>query len=185
MNQLLERYVDPAYIYRFSQNPNSVRSRQDAIQYGINCVSLAHLALKDLFDYQLPPELDCFELYTDKEHLQPVANLAEMQTGDFVWFGWPNPKTKPEDFIPIYRDGQLLNWTDFPVNHVAIFSGDVMEDYMLLHANHIDCTNAIWPLARFSQYERYRKLYGINRLRNAAGYGTSRIPSRHRFSCVD
>lgn len=167
MNRLLKEYLDSSYVYQYIQGPNRVRSKYDALRQGINCVSLAHLALKDLFAYQLPPELDCFELYNDHDHFQPVANLENMQTGDLVWFGRQSPKIEPEDFIPMYQDGHLLNWPEFPVRHIAIYTGEFDEDYLLLHSTEFEGTNVVWPLVKFENYPRYRKLYGITRLKHA------------------
>lgn len=176
MNKLLEQYLNPAFVYRFTHNPNVVHSRQDAIRHGINCISLAHLALKDLFNHQLLPELGCAELYNDKEDFHPVEDFESMQVGDLVWFGQTNPKIEPEEFVPYYQGGQLLNWADFPVKHVAIYTGVHNEDYLLLHSTHLEGTNVIWPLAKFSSYERYKRIYGISRLKAAnikqAGSGT-------------
>ena len=168
MSPQLEQYLDNAYVYRFSHGPNIVQSREDALRYGINCVSLAHLALKDLFDYQLPPTLMFSELYGDHEHFRQVETLEQMQRGDLVWFGLADPKIEPAKFEPRYEDGQLVNWADFPVKHIAISTGERNDDYQLLHSTHVEGTNVVWPLARFAEYKNYRKLYGITRLKNAA-----------------
>lgn len=167
MNRLLEPYIDPAFEYRFTQGPDVVQSREDAIRYGINCVSLAHLALKDLFEYRLPPDLMCAELHMDREHFVNVNNLQDMQTGDLLWFGIEEPAVAVDDFVPHYVDGQLVNWIDFPVKHVAIYTGEKNEDndYLLLHSTHVEGTNVIWPLAKFAGYQKYEKLYGITRLK--------------------
>jgi len=168
MNRFLDQYLDPSFVYKYTHGPDVVRSRYDALRRGINCVSLAHLALNDLFDYQLPNELDCYELYTDSEHFESVADLECMRIGDLVWFGREATNIDPENFIPIYQDRQLLNWEDFPIRHVAIYTGEYDEDYLLLHSTHLEGTNAVWPLSRFASYAAYRKLYGISRLKNAA-----------------
>ncbi len=164
----LERYLDAAYVYRFSHSPNIVQDREDARRYGINCISLAHLALKDLFNYRLPPGLMCSELYADREHFRQVERLEDMQRGDLVWFGAADPKIELAEFVPQYEDGQLVNWTDFPVKHVAIDTGERGDDYQLLHSTYVEGTNVVWPLAEFENYKRYKKLYGITRLKNAA-----------------
>jgi hypothetical protein len=35
----------------------------------------------------------------------------------------------------------------------------------MLHASSVDGTNALWPLRRFRDYDRYRRIYVIQRLR--------------------
>lgn len=170
MNGLLELYIDPAFEYKFTQGPDVVRSREDAIRYGINCVSLAHLVLKGLFQYRLPPDLMCSELYLDRQYFDEVPSLEHMQIGDLVWFGIEEPAVAVDEFVPHYIDGQLVNWADFPVKHVAIYTGEIGggNDYLLLHSTHIEGTNSIWPLAKFADYRKYKKLYGITRLKNRA-----------------
>ena len=169
MNRLLEPYLDPVFEYKFTQGPHVVQSREDAIRYGINCVSLAHLALKDLFEYELPSELQCTELYMDRDHFDKVENIEDMQTGDLLWFGLQEPLVEAHEFVPHYVSGQLLNWDDFPIKHVAIYTGetDMDNEYLLLHSTHVEGTNVVWPLSKFREYHKYRKLYGISRLKTA------------------
>ena len=160
MNEQLTRYLDPEFIYRFMQNPNVVRSEEDARKHGINCVSLAHLAIKNLFEYELPRDLLCAELYADTKHFERIEQLQDMQTGDLVWFGIEQPAIHPEEFVPRYDEqGKLINWSDFPVKHVAISTGEHNEDRdpLLLHSTYYEGTNVIWPLSRFSAYPKYKK----------------------------
>lgn len=163
----LERYLDTEFVYRFMQNPDVVRSEEDARRYGINCVSLAHLALRSLFEYDLPKDLLCAELYADREHFEHREDIDQLQTGDLVWFGVKDPGIMPEDFVPQYVDGRLENWRDFPVKHVAVSTGErnEEEDDLLLHATYYEGTTALWPLSRFFQYKKYQRHYGISRLK--------------------
>jgi hypothetical protein len=167
MTGAMEQYLGNQYVYRFRNNPDRVRSREDAVRYGLNCVSLAHLVLKDLFDYELPAELGCAELYRDQEHFEPVESVGAMQRGDLVWFGVAEPRVQAVEFTPRYEDGQLVNWADFPVKHVAIHTGERRPDHQLLHATYVEGTNAVWSLGKFANYGRYKKLYGITRLKAA------------------
>ncbi len=166
MSDVLERYIDPSYVYRFTQGPDVVQTREDALRDGINCISLAHLALKDIFDYQLPSELQCAEMYLDKHRFTQVDGLAEMRRGDLVWFGIDKAAIQPEEFEPIYEEGALINWSDFPIKHATIHTGeyDIDDNPLLLHSTHVEGTNTIWPLPKFAEYQKYRKLYGITRL---------------------
>lgn len=166
MTSVLERYVNPAYVYKFTQGPDVVRDNEDALRYGINCVSLAHLAIRDLFDYELPSELQCAEMYLDRDHFKKVENTQDMCQGDLVWFGIEDAKIEPEEFVPVYEDGALVNWADFPIKHVSLYTGEKDErDYpLLLHATHVGGTNTIWPIDKFAVYRKYRRMYGITRL---------------------
>jgi hypothetical protein len=40
MANVPERYVNPAYVHKFTQGPDVVKDNEDALRYGINCVSL-------------------------------------------------------------------------------------------------------------------------------------------------
>lgn len=158
--------MDDAFRYDFDQGPKQVRSREDAIRYGINCVGLAHLALLDIFGRELDPSRHCYEMFTDNEQFATVESAAEMRIGDLAWVGVSRPPVPLDKFVPEYDDtGYLLNWRDFAVNHVAIYTGQTQDgEPLMLHASPMDGTNAIWPLSRFAEYQRYEKIYRISRL---------------------
>jgi len=165
--ELLDEYLDPQYQYDFWQNPDLVRTREDALQGGINCVSLAHLVLKDMFEHELPPRLGCAELYLDREYFKPVDGIHDMRAGDLVWFGLRDALRQPEEVQLQYDEaGNLVNWRDFPVKHVAVNTGyEVDGDPLLLHATNKEGRhNKVWPLSKFGEYRRYQKLYGVTRL---------------------
>jgi len=128
-------------------------------------VALAHLALGQLFDRQLDPRLHCYELFQDHERFASVG-LDDMRPGDLVWFGYRDPKVPLQDFEPEYNDsGYLMNWQDFAVNHVAIYTGSGPDgEALLLHASPTDGTNAVWPLDRFAEHTRYGQVYRVSRL---------------------
>src|SRR3990167_3284453 len=164
MNGSLEPLVNPAFVYRFTQGPDVVRSIDDARAGGLNCVALAHLAMQRLFDYHLPPELKCVELYGDRDHFRAVEDIADAQEGDLAWFGLANPQVGVEEFRPVYSDGQLANWREFPVTHVGVFADVSNGDPRILHATPVEGTNTVLPLSEFAGYKRYERLYGITRL---------------------
>jgi hypothetical protein len=71
-----------------------------------------------------------------------------------------------EEFEPQYNGDELLNWRDLPVKHVAISTGAREHgDPLLLHASLIAGTNVLWPLRRFRDYDRYQRIYAIQRVR--------------------
>lgn len=163
-----ESYLDPAYVYNFTQGPNVVRSHEDAKQYGLNCVALAHLVLEDVYGTQLPANMRCYEMFTDDEHFDTVPDVAAVQAGDLVWFGVANPKLDVTDFVPIYQNDELVNWPDFPVKHVGIAIGkEEQQDPSILHATWFAGTNVIWPLSKFARYQKYAKIYGIQRYKQS------------------
>jgi hypothetical protein len=159
-------YLDPAFRYVFSQGPDRVRSRQDALSDGLNCVSLAHLIIRDLFGYVLPATYQCTELSTDQEHFISIPSASLMRPGDLVWLGFADPAASIEDFVPRFEDGRLANFHEYPINHVAICTGIYDHgDHLLIHANQVDQTNTVWPLRAFEYHDRYRKVHAIMRLR--------------------
>lgn len=161
----LLHFIEEAYSYKFTQGPDVVHSKQDALRDGINCVSLAHLALRDLFDIKLPSSLMCAEMYLDQQYFATVDSVQSSRRGDLYWFGIEDPHIQPDEFSFEYQDGELINWADFPVKHVAIHTGNALGSHnpLLLHST-FRVNNVIWPLEKFSNYIRYSKLYGITRL---------------------
>src|ERR1700757_315636 len=161
MTASLERFVDTEFVYRFTHGPNMVTDEAEAREKGINCVLLAHFALRELFGHSLPPELHCYEMFTDNKRFYTVDSLEGMYMGDLVWFGTANPRIPIDEFEPKYgEDGFLLNHRDSAVKHVALYTGERSEnDFLLLHSTHIAGGNVIWPLSRFSAYKRYEKIY--------------------------
>jgi hypothetical protein len=171
LNEVFLRYLDPAFRYVRSQIPARARSREDALREGLNCVALAHLVTRDLFGYTLPAWYQSLELVRDLAHFEAVPDQDSMQAGDLVWLGTDQPLVSLDEFVPRYRGDELLNFSDFPVNHVAICTGARADgDHLLLHASTVDGTNALWPLRRFDNYARYRRMYAIRRLRPEFSY---------------
>lgn len=166
MDEIISGYLDPRFRYVWARGPAVVRSREDALRDGLNCVALAHLVIRELFGHALPAGFQSLELFGDDEHFESIADGALLAAGDLIWFGAANPRIPPADFVPRFRDGELLNFADFAVNHVAVATGRRVDGHsLLLHASPVNGTNALWPLHRFAEHERYREIYGIRRLR--------------------
>lgn len=166
MNEVFESCLDPALRYVFSQGPARVRSWDDARRDGLNCVALAHLVIRDLFGCPLPAGSQALELFHDLDHFEPVPPAGALRPGDLVWLGTARPRVPLDEFVPRYQDGELLNFADFPVNHVAVCTGEhAAQDHLMLHASPLEGTTALWPLRRFQDHDRYRVIYGIRRLR--------------------
>lgn len=162
----LEKFVDTDFVYRFSHGPQVVATEQAARAAGINCVSLAHLALRDLYGQRLPSDLLCTEMWFDREYFRPLEDGEQPQLGDLNWFGVRKPKVVPTDFVPSYEGSELVNWRDFPINHVAIHLGETDDqgDPLLLHASQETGTTSVWPSRQFGEYRRYARSYGASRL---------------------
>jgi len=166
MDEIIKSYLDPRFRYVWARGPAVVRSREDALRDGLNCVALAHLVIRELFGRALPASLRSLELFRDDEHFEPIADGVLLAAGDLVWFGAADPRIPLVDFVPRFRDGELVNVADFAVNHVAVATGRRVNGHsLLLHASPVNGTNALWPLHRFAEHERYREIYGIRRLR--------------------
>jgi hypothetical protein len=166
VDEVFLSYLDPSFRYVFSQGPARVRHRVDAQRDGLNCVTLAHLVIRDLFGYVLPAEFQSLELFYDLDRFEPVPALTELRAGDLVWLGTDQPRVCLEEFVPRFEDGELLNFGDFPVNHVAVCTGVRAAGHdLLLHASPVEGTTALWPLHRFRGHARYRVIYAIRRLR--------------------
>ncbi len=165
-HDVLGQYTDPPFPYDFTQGPDVVRSHEDARRGGVNCISLAHLAMSDLFDIKLPPGLHRAEMYVDTMYFEDVADSDAMRCGDIVWFGIASPAIEPVDFIPVYENGVLLNWAAFPVKHATVFTGnrDHNGDPLLLHATRFAGMSTIWPMSKFPEYDMYRRRYATRRL---------------------
>jgi hypothetical protein len=166
MDEVFRSYLDPAFRYVWARGPRQVRDRADARSGGLNCIALAHLVIRDLFGHTLPPSFQSLEMFRDRQHFEPVAGGSEPCVGDLLWFGAADPAVSPDDFVPRFQAGELVNVRDFAVNHVAIRTDTTPgTDAPLLHASPLDGTNALWPLRRFGQYPRYARVYGVHRLR--------------------
>jgi cell wall-associated NlpC family hydrolase len=167
MVERLDRLAEAPFVYDFEQGPTQVPDEETALREGLNCVSLAHLAIEGLFNHRLPAEMHCYEMFADQERFEDIESLDALQTGDLVWFGWTRSRVPPETFRPEYNDrGYLLNWRESPVNHVAMYTGNQEQGQPLfLHATHITGTSVIWPLSQFANYPRYGRIYRMARLR--------------------
>jgi hypothetical protein len=162
---LAERYIDPNCTYDFWLRPADVPSLDEAKRRGMNCVVLAHLVMQDLFDYTLPSDLRCTEMFLDTTHFVRTAyHPADLAEGDLLWFGKPAPVSAVEEFTPQYDEsGHLQNWRDFPVNHVGIYVGQAAGEPQVLHSVARENTT-VWPLSKFAEIPRYSVVWGSSRL---------------------
>lgn len=163
-------YTIEGYVYSFTQGPDRVRSHEDARRGGINCIALAHIVLKDMFNKELPGFMKCYETFTNDQQFEKVENIEQAKAGDLVWFGVENPKIALEEFVPRYEGDVLANWSDFPIEHVGVFTGEFENDEpLVLHSTFYARGPVKWPLSKFKQYPKYAKIYGVQRLKDTSG----------------
>lgn len=170
MDEVFARYLGPGFRWAYRQNPARVRSRDDALRDGVNCVALAHLVIRDLFGVTLPADLQTYELIGDQTYFEPVPGPEALRAGDLVWFGPERPGVRLEEFVPRFDGDDITNMRDFPVKHVAVCTGGASDP--LLHASLIEGTTALWPLERFGEYGKYGRIHTIRRLRRRVGRTT-------------
>lgn len=163
-----ERYLgDNRLVYNFDLTPKDVPSLAQAYLRGINCTLLARFVQEDLYNYKLPDELMCTEMYFDTKHFYRT-NPESLRAGDLVWFGRLDSKQTVNEFIPEYnKSRQLLNWKQLPINHVGIATGETSDQGpVILHA--IEQENVtLWPIERFRDVRRYSVVWGASRLKIA------------------
>ena len=170
MIKTFEPYIDTDFRYSFLSGPDAVRTPEEALRLGINCISLAHFVLTDLFNVQLPETLGFAETCMNREMFQEVHDGAPIKAGDLQWFGLADAAIEPHEFVPKYKEGQLINWADFPVKHVAIYTGVELDgEPLLLHSTDYTGTNSMWKLSEFANNrKRCQKLYGVTRLKRSS-----------------
>ncbi len=161
----VQKYIDAKYRYDFKASPLRVSSLQSAKKNGINCVTLFHLILKDLYNIKLPSNLMSYEMTNDNNLFEDVSYPEQMESGDIVGFGVKKMKTL-EVFRPKFKGKELTNWEDFPVKHFAVYTGRKSKgEPLMLHASSVDGTVSVWALKQFAEYRNYATVYYIKRLK--------------------
>lgn len=163
MNKL-RRLASEEFRYVFTQGPDRASSIERALEDGLNCVSLAHLAIRLTFDFKLPSDLYCLEMFQDEEHFEDVPSVRDARRYDIVWFGVDKTDAQLEEFEPIYdKSGQITNWSQSPIKHVGVIYEPDTNDPLVLHSTSRTGTNSLWRLSQFAEHKRYKKVHGIRR----------------------
>lgn len=131
--------------YRLKNGPDKL-GMIDPSKDGVNCQFLAHLALRLTRGVSLSPLLLSREIFLDTLMFVDI-NPADAAVGDIFIFGKPNE--------PDYRCLHLTVCAD----------KDKTGEPLLIHANGLDNSVSLWPLASFYNHRRYQKLFAIKRLR--------------------
>lgn len=137
--------------YNYCNGPDAISSMSHILERGLNCQALVHLIYQH-FGLNLPKELLSAEVFADEDLFQslPWDDPEQLQALDIFLFGGEN-----DDF-----DTKKL--------HLAVYTGEQDEEAnpLLIHANSVEQKISIWPLKEFQQHWRYRKIYGLRRLRH-------------------
>lgn len=133
--------------YQLKHGPEKL-GQIDPREDGVNCQLLLHMALKLLYNAQMPPFFRSKELFEPNPLFADVACIDASTVGDAFLFG------------------RVLE-TDPRHLHVAI-RADINSNGkqpLLLHANRVDSRVSVWPLDAFTDHSRYNKLFGMRRFR--------------------
>lgn len=166
LDPAIQQYLH-GYNYRFDHGPDLIRTRLDALRYGLNCGALVHLLLDDLFGYRIPAELMCIEMFYDTAHFQPVDGEEGLRQGDVAFFGARDVPLDEAKERARLVNGRLLDWRQHPTLHLALCVDDaLLQDACFIHATAIRDLNGVyvWPLARFLDTKQYGILHGVRRL---------------------
>lgn len=167
---ILHSAIVPFLSYRLKYNyecgPDVVSSIETALTKGINCVSLAHILLSDFYHVHLTSNFKCIEMFYHNNFLRNITDEEEFVLGDILFFGKEGLTELFANYIPRYNEGTLVNGSDFPGLHVGIYTGNKTTETipLIIHASFIDKGVSVWPLDKFLQYPRYKKIYAVKRL---------------------
>jgi hypothetical protein len=114
-------------------------------------------------------------MYRDNPYLASVPSLAESKIGDIFFLGRDQLPDYALQYTPRYDDrGLLVNVAEgdrligqqYAGVHTAMHTGDFAEpnDPLLIHANKLEDTVAIWPLSKFLDMEQYSVIHAIKRV---------------------
>lgn len=174
MRAIFRSYIDKRFRYVFLNGPDAVTTRTQALSEGLNCITLVHLLLKDLFDVSLPANLKGWEMFCDNPYMDNVDSLTEMKMGDVVFFGRRELPDYAIAFSPSYdengnmrneKEGNAIIQNRYVGVHLTMYTGqkDIQGCPIFIHANKIDNTISIWSLVQFMANEKYTTVHGIKR----------------------
>lgn len=174
MRSVFQLFLDKGFTYNYQNGPNVIRTEEQALAEGVNCIGLMHLLLQQLFNVSLPNNLRVLEIFHDNPYFTSVTSLDDLQIGDILFLG---RKSLP-DYVHLYkpeydRNGTLLNEEEsnkiigekYAGLHTVMFTGERNSN----NPQVIDIQKAvgevrIWALQDLMSNERYENLYGIKRL---------------------
>lgn len=167
MHEVIQDFLRGQYHYNFHATPVKIKSREEAQREGLNCGTLVHLLIREIFGIHLPIRLMCLEMFYDTQYLRTITDDETMTLGDIMFVGRLDITNHLQAFTPNYApDGTFANWEEHPKLHLTLFTG-IYEggDPLFVHANQFDQGIALWPLSHFARYWSYETCYAIRRLR--------------------
>jgi cell wall-associated NlpC family hydrolase len=161
LEQFTHEVMELGLRYEYERGPAQVHSLEDAQRGGLNCVALVHLWIA-LQGVVLSPSLQCTELYFDQSLTK--VERSQARPGDLAWLGRQS-NTNPRTFMPVYSAGRLLNWHEFPINHVGIIVSDPQQHLRVMHVSQTAGTVVVSSLAELAKTPRYAVLHEVTRLK--------------------
>jgi hypothetical protein len=134
----LEPILSAGHNYDFAQTPVDFFAATPERRTTTNCKDVGHQALRQLRGIYLPPETQIVEAFFSPDAPAPLFSRVhpteQLRIGDWIMLGRP-AATSPRRFEPSYdASGNLTNWDDFDVNHLAVYLGEFGSDSLVLHA---------------------------------------------------
>lgn len=167
MHPSIHSFLQARYTYVYRSSPDFIRNREDACHYGLNCGTLVHLLVHEIFDCEFPPRLMCLEMSYDKDYLEQVEEPYNWQLGDILFFTSVENAICLDEYRPHFTiDGRLTDWQSHPPLHLGLCTDQKLGDEpFIIHASPIDRGPSLWPLGRFQKIRQYEVLYCVRRLR--------------------
>jgi hypothetical protein len=134
----LEPILSAGHRYDFGQTPANFFAAAPEQHTTTNCKNVGHQALRQLRGICLPYDTQIVEAYFSPDTSAPlfgrVHPTGQLRIGDWIMLG-RLATASPRHFEPVYDDrGDLLNWDEFDVNHLAVYLGEFRGDSLVLHA---------------------------------------------------
>lgn len=175
MRQEFQKFLDGGYKYNFQSGPETVRSREQALSEGLNCIALMHILIHELLGVTLPTYLRAWEMFQENPYMKDVASQKMMNLGDIIFFGERELPSYARNYKPVYdeskllineSEGKLVFGERYAGVHIAMNTGEVSAtgQPLVIHANKIAGGVALWPLKQFSEYRQYEQIHGIKRV---------------------
>lgn len=145
-NLNLERYL--GIPYKKDAYPE-ILERGEEVLGGVNCITLVHWVVRDLFRKKLPPQLWLYEMLRNEypDYISPLLCGETPKQGDVYLVG------RRRDF--------------YQQIHAAIHTGiETNSGPLLLHANGFSERRiTTWPLSQFLNSKRYPTIFQIMRVK--------------------
>jgi len=175
VNAVFGSFLKGGYAYNFANGPDVITTEAEAAQSGLNCIALIHLLIRRLYDMRLPGNVKGWEMYCDNPYFTQIPSLDDAKLGDVLFCGRQELPAYALAYHPTYNDqreltnqevGDKLIGQQYAGIHLAMYTGDKDDagSPLLIHANKLEGTVAIWPLAKFTSLEQYATIHAVKRV---------------------